>query len=76
MSRLRTKTYKIRRVRSDFYLLANILKRKQFIGVCNTDAVVGVSLFKTAKPSSLGLDHSGRGFRRDRDRDRWIDRDR
>lgn len=43
MSRLRTKTYKIRRVRSDFYLLANILERKQFIGVCNTDAVVGES---------------------------------
>jgi hypothetical protein len=43
MSRLKDKDLQIRRVRSDFYLLANILERKQFIGVCNTDAVVGES---------------------------------
>lgn len=42
-SRLRTKTYKIQRVRLDFYLLYKQLERKQFIGVWNTDAVVGES---------------------------------
>jgi len=35
------------------------LERKQFIGV-GILMRLWVSLFKTAKPSSLGLDHSGK----------------
>lgn len=58
MSRLRTKTYKFWRVRWDFYLLANIVERKQFKGVVEKySGAWWVSLFKTGKPSSLGLDN-------------------
>lgn len=54
--RLRTKDLQCRRV-IDFYLAQNNWKESIFKGVVVYDAVF-VSIFKTAKPSSLGLDHS------------------
>jgi len=57
--RLRTKDLQCRRVR-DFYLAQNNWKRKHFKGVLYTMQSL-VSIFKTAKPSSLGLDHSRKG---------------
>jgi len=56
--RLRTRDLQCRRV-IDFYL-ANIGKESIFKGVVVYDAVVG-EYFKTAKPSSLGLDQSRKG---------------
>jgi len=58
--RLRTKDLQCRRVR-DFYLAQNIGK-KAFLKVLLYTMQSLVSIFKTAKPSSLGLDHSRKGL--------------
>jgi hypothetical protein len=54
--RLGTKDLQCRRV-IDFYL-AKTLEKKAFLKVLLYTMQSLVSIFKTAKPSSLGLDHS------------------
>jgi len=75
MSRLRTKTYKFWRVRWDFYLLANILERKRFIGgVCNTWCGCGWVILKQENLQVLDWTTLGRvcGGRRQKKESRQL----